>query len=51
MRLTFFLALLTLLASSSLAQDWTRFRGPNGSGVSQGKHVSEPGDGDTVSSV
>jgi outer membrane protein assembly factor BamB len=35
MRLAFLLPILALAAASAPAQDWSRFRGPNGSGVAQ----------------
>src|SRR6267143_2846970 len=33
------LALLMAMARDSLAQEWTRFRGPNGSGISHAKTI------------
>src|SRR6266853_6632249 len=39
--------LLTLLALAMPAQEWTRFRGPNGTGISHAKTIpSNIGDGD-----
>ncbi len=39
-RAAFSIALLGLLAVSSMGQDWTRFRGPNGSGISEATTVA-----------
>lgn len=33
------ISLVTLLGASGLAQEWTRFRGPNGSGISDAKTI------------
>lgn len=42
-RAAFLILIASLAASSSAADDWTRFRGPNGTGVAEGRFV------DTVS--
>jgi outer membrane protein assembly factor BamB len=42
------LALLAVAHQSAAAQEWTRFRGPNGSGVSPAMHVPAEWDADDV---